>query len=300
MKAKKGIVVESGKNKAIILLPGGEYRKVRTGGKYLEAGDLYEYNNTPMIKYAVAAVLLLVLIAGGVDYNLVKAYASLGSDLELGINRWGRVVSVQAKSPEGQQILDSVEIKNDTIEFAVKRISEQVKEEGTINPQGIRENLKVITKGKSNLDFANKIIKEMEKGLEKADKKNIKEIEKDLRKADKRNKNESKNNNESGNSQNIKEPPQKSNSYLPIMGKQSVNQGGSDNGRGKDPAGKKIEKQSPVNNQPKDEQSIKKDDPKNETPAKINELKNKQIIHQNNRDKQDNQDKDKDRKANKD
>ncbi|HPT70111.1 MAG TPA: hypothetical protein PKW50_08180, partial [Syntrophomonas sp.] len=112
MKIKNGIVVEADKNKAVILLPGGEYRKVRTGGKYLEAGDLYEYNSTPVVKYAVAAVLLLAIIVGGIDYKSVKAFACLGTDLELGVNRWGRVVSVQAKTPEGQQILDNVQLKN--------------------------------------------------------------------------------------------------------------------------------------------------------------------------------------------
>ncbi|MBP1762096.1 MAG: hypothetical protein H6Q64_1638 [Firmicutes bacterium] len=168
MKTKKGIVVEADKNKAVILLPGGEYRKVRTGGNYLEEGDLYEYNSTPVVRYAVAAVLLLAIIVGGIDYNSVKAYASLGTDLELGINRWGRVVSVQAKSIEGQQILDNVQVKNDKLEIAVEKITRQAMKEENKNPQEIRQNLKTKVNAKDNQKLEENIKKNVNKGLDKA------------------------------------------------------------------------------------------------------------------------------------
>lgn len=168
MKTKKGIVVEADNNKAVILLPGGEYRKVRTGGKYLEAGDLYEYNSTPAIKYAVAAILLLAIIAGGIDYNSVKAYANLGADLELGINRWGRVVSVQAKNMEGQQILNNVQVKNDKLEVAVEKITRQEMKKENTSPQEIRQNLKAKVNNKDNQKLEKNIIKDMNKGLDKA------------------------------------------------------------------------------------------------------------------------------------
>jgi hypothetical protein len=168
MKTKKGIVVEADKNKAIILLPGGEYRKVRTGGKYLEEGDLYESNSTPVVRYAVAAVLLLAIIVGGIDYHSVKAYASLGADLELGINRWGRVVSVQAKSMEGQQILDNVQVKNDKLEVAVEKITRQAMKVENSNPQEIRQNLKTKVNDKENQKLEENMIKDVNKGLDKA------------------------------------------------------------------------------------------------------------------------------------
>ena len=168
MKTKKGIVVEADKNKAVILLPGGEYRKVRTGGKYLEAGDLFEYSSTPVVKYAVAAVLLLAIIVGGIDYNSVKAYASLGTDLELGINRWGRVVSVQAKSPEGQQILDNVQVTNEKLEIAVEKITRQAMKEEKTSAQEIRQNLKTKVNDKDNQKLEENIINEVNKGLDKA------------------------------------------------------------------------------------------------------------------------------------
>jgi hypothetical protein len=170
MKIKKGIVVEADQKYAIILLPGGEYRKVRTAGQYLEPGDLYEHNPVPMVKYAVAAVLMLAFLVGGIDYNSVKAHARLGSDLELGINRWGRVVSVEAKSETGKQILDSVKIDNDKVEVAVEKISRQAMQDEYSRSSDIRHNLKVTAKDKKNTVLQKNIIKEMEKGLEKADK----------------------------------------------------------------------------------------------------------------------------------
>lgn len=168
MKNNKGIVVQADKNQAVILLPGGEYRKVRTGGKYLEEGDLYEYNRTPLVRYAVAAVLVLAILAGGIDYNSVKAYASLGGDLELGINRWGRVVSVQAKSMGGQQILDNVQVKNDKLEAAVEKIASQAMQAEDINPQEIRQSIMIKVKDKQNQKLEKNIKKDVNKGLDKA------------------------------------------------------------------------------------------------------------------------------------
>ncbi len=168
MKIKNGIVVEADKNKAVILLPGGEYRKVRTGGKYLEAGDLYEYNSTPVVKYAVAAVLLLAIIVGGIDYKSVKAFACLGTDLELGVNRWGRVVSVQAKTPEGKQILDNVQVKNEKLEIAVEKITRQAMKEEKTSPQEIRQNLKTKVNDTDNQKLEETIKKDVNKGLDKA------------------------------------------------------------------------------------------------------------------------------------
>ncbi len=198
MKTNKGIVVEADRKYAIILLPGGQYRKVRTAGKYYEPGDLYENNLTPMLKYAIAAVLLLTILAGRIDYNSVKAYARLEPDLELGVNRWGRVVSVEAKSEEGQQLMESVQIKNNKVEVAVEKISRQAMLEENTSSQEIRHNLKATAKDKKNKNLEKNIMKEMEKGLQKVDKKNdIKD--KNKIKAKDTNKNKEKSDNRNGN-----------------------------------------------------------------------------------------------------
>jgi|GEM_PF-2326815 len=170
MRTNKGIVIEANQKHAIILLPGGEYRKVRTGGKYLEPGDLYEQNATLLVKYAVAAVLVLTILVGGIDYHSVKAYARLGSDLEMGINRWGRVVTVEAKSEAARQILNAVEIENDKMEVAVEKIIRQAILDEKTSPQDVRRNLSVTAKEKEkqNPELEKKLQRAMEKGLEKA------------------------------------------------------------------------------------------------------------------------------------
>lgn len=124
MAAKKGLVIEKGEGWAIIMLPDGEYQRIKTN-QYLQVGELFQETNLLSLKYVAAAVVLLALLLGSVDYYSVKAYAQVSSLAELGVNRWGRVISVKAKNDEGQRILATIKVKNETLEAAVKKINSQ-------------------------------------------------------------------------------------------------------------------------------------------------------------------------------
>ncbi|MEN6327277.1 MAG: hypothetical protein ABFD18_13885 [Syntrophomonas sp.] len=166
MLTRKAVVVETGKGWAIILLPGGEYKRVKTN-QYLEVGELYQYRNYAAGKYLAAAAIFLTILFGTIDYYTVQAYAEVSS-LELGLNRWGRVVAVQAKNDEGQRIISQVQIKNEPLENAVQKISRIVEKE---KPNGIGMNgkplVKIHAKGKAKPELEEKLLKKIEQKQEK-------------------------------------------------------------------------------------------------------------------------------------
>ncbi|MDD3269563.1 MAG: hypothetical protein PHX14_09595 [Syntrophomonadaceae bacterium] len=166
MPNRKAVVVEAGKGWAVILLPGGEYKRIKTN-RYLEAGDLYQVNKVARVKYLAAAAIFLIILLGSIDYYTVQAYAEVSS-LELGINRWGRVVSVEARDAEGQRILETAKIKNEPLENAVEKISRAIKEEKP-DRQGVgKPSLSVNGKGKAKQELKQKMLEKMNKGLQRA------------------------------------------------------------------------------------------------------------------------------------
>lgn len=166
MLTKKAVVVETGKGWAIVLLPGGEYKKIKTN-RYLEAGDLYRYRNYAGGKYLAAAAIFLTILLGSIDYYTVQAYAEVSS-LELGLNRWGRVVSVQAKNDEGQRIISQVQIKNEPLENAVQKISRIVENE---KPNGTgmagKPLVKVHARGNAKPELEEKLLEKIDQKQEK-------------------------------------------------------------------------------------------------------------------------------------
>ncbi|MDD3024874.1 MAG: hypothetical protein PHE26_13350 [Syntrophomonadaceae bacterium] len=172
MSARKAVVVEVGKGWAIVLEPDGEYKKVMTSA-YLEVGDSYQLKSGTKFKYLTAAALFLTILLGSIDYYTVQAYAEVSSLVELGVNRWGRVISVQAKDKEGQIVLDTVKIRNDRLETAVEKVSQAIKEESPQMKGAIQtDSRSVKSKNKSNRNLEEKMLKEIDKGLERANKSN--------------------------------------------------------------------------------------------------------------------------------
>ncbi|MEQ8235809.1 MAG: anti-sigma factor domain-containing protein [Syntrophomonadaceae bacterium] len=122
----KGMVLASAEGQAIILTPDGEYRTIKTNHP-LEVGELYEDMSRPWWRYAVAAAVVLALTLGTLDYFRVATYAQVSGVVELGVNRWGRVISARALNDEGERLLQILDLKNMNIEYAVAVI------EGTEN-----------------------------------------------------------------------------------------------------------------------------------------------------------------------
>lgn len=177
MAARKGVVMEIGRDWAIILLPNGEYKRIKTK-QFLEVGELYQDIGGTQFRYAIAAVFFLTMILTTIDYFSVQAYAQISS-LELGVNRWGRVISVQSKDDNGQRILDTVEMKNDKLEVAVEKIYNKELEQEQSRKESIQKpDLSVTATNKGSKKLEQKMLKRMDNGLQKAldinDKQNVK------------------------------------------------------------------------------------------------------------------------------
>ncbi len=120
MSETQGIVLDSGKGWAIILLANGEYRRVRTS-HLLMPGEIYQgKKHSNYAKYTVAAAIFLILLIGIVDFFNVLAYAEVSSGVEIGVNRWNRVVSLSAVNSEGEMLLDETNIKGQKLEKALE------------------------------------------------------------------------------------------------------------------------------------------------------------------------------------
>jgi len=177
MAARKGVVMEIGRDWAIILLPNGEYKRIKTN-RFLEVGEIYQDRAGTQFGYAIAAVFFLTMILTTIDYFSVQAYAQISS-LELGVNRWGRVISVQSKDDNGQRILDTLEMKNDKLEVAVEKIYNKELEQEQSPKESIQKpDLSVTATNKGSKKLEQKMLQRMDNGLQKAldinDKQNVK------------------------------------------------------------------------------------------------------------------------------
>lgn len=119
MKAQTGIVMKIEKNTAVVMKNGGEFVSipVRQGWKTGEVIVLPEKRRSIRPLYTAAACLALVFTLGAGSFHYYYAQTSLVSidvnpSIELGINRFNRVVETRALNPEGEQILAEQSLKN--------------------------------------------------------------------------------------------------------------------------------------------------------------------------------------------
>lgn len=170
MTRTKGIVLSRGEGRAVILTPAGEYRSIKIHAP-LEVGELYDDGaSRPWWRYALAAAVILAMTLGTIDFYSVKAYAQVSDAVELGLNRWGRVVTTRALNEEGAQILENTNFKGQKIETAVEEITFQT---GTDPDPGKAQELKVFPpqaaeKGNKDDAFLNKIETNMNQGYNRA------------------------------------------------------------------------------------------------------------------------------------
>lgn len=167
MASRKGMVLESGKDWAIILLPNGEYKKIKTS-RFLEVGELYQYGERSPFRYAAAAVIFLAVIFTTLDYFTVQAYAQFES-LQLGVNRWGRVISVHPTDIDGEHNLNVVN-KNEKLESVVEKIYTQKLENEQVEAAPKEDQkpvLSVATKN-DNEKLEQIMLEKIDSGLQKA------------------------------------------------------------------------------------------------------------------------------------
>lgn len=91
----------------------------------------YTRNRTVNYKYLVsAAACLLLILAGGYWFYFIPTAVisiDINPSIELGINRFDKVVSVQARNDDGQELADSLSIKFTDYAEAVNEILDSEK-----------------------------------------------------------------------------------------------------------------------------------------------------------------------------
>lgn len=184
----KGLVMENINGRAVILTPEGEYKRVRIN-KVVGAGELFNARSFNAWKYGLVATIILAITLGTMDYFSVQAYAQVSS-LELGINRWDRVITARALDPAGEEILNQADIKGQKVDEAVELIIDTTRNKAGHVEETPPENvpLSATIPDDKNEDFKQRVEQNMNKGLQRAlDKNNTKDHD-DIRESDDREK----------------------------------------------------------------------------------------------------------------
>ena len=145
----KGLVVDVKKNSLILLTPDGRFVKVCKKA-YAEVGTEYELDYTVKQhalgrfgEYASIAAAILILAfsayiiqAISVSFNTVYAYISIdiNPSVELGVNRYGNVLSVECMNSDAEDMIEANELKSMKIERAVEIITQRAIDKGYIKP----------------------------------------------------------------------------------------------------------------------------------------------------------------------
>ncbi|MBQ7682593.1 MAG: hypothetical protein IJT31_10355, partial [Oscillibacter sp.] len=114
--------------------------KEKTGEDSAKKSKKKVWWNDSRFRGAVAAALAIVILSGSVTYNtaFACAYVSLDVDessIEFSINRMGRVISVNAISPDAAGLAQSLEsdVKNKTVDDAVSYTMDVLKDAGYLD-----------------------------------------------------------------------------------------------------------------------------------------------------------------------
>lgn len=148
MSRADGIVIESGRGWALIMSRDGRYRKIKTN-QALYPGEYYHALHRPALRYGIAAAVLLLLLAGTADFFNVVAYASVSPGIDLGINRWDRVVAVKTDSDEAAQMAAQLDVSGKTSSEAVATLVSQIIENNQL-PEGTAGKLNITVHSKNN------------------------------------------------------------------------------------------------------------------------------------------------------
>lgn len=166
MTRAQGVVLEKSNGWAVILSDDGQFKRVKVKDE-LEIGALYYERSRPLYQYALVAAVVLMLTIGMIDFYSVKAYARVSSMLELGVNRWERVIVSRAMSDEGEKVLSQIECKGKKLDDAVVMVVNQALQEKRVDDT---EPIKFSISLKNSQDkkLEKQLIKQLEEGLVKA------------------------------------------------------------------------------------------------------------------------------------
>lgn len=164
MKPQKGIVLQVDNYRATILTEDGEYRNILKSGP-LYIGQEISLNNFNLWKYAAVAAIFLVVLVASLDFFTVTAYARLSSGVEVGINRWERVVFVRPINSEGLNLIKGLDLQGQKVETAMSSVWEAAqKDQEADKPLTISISHKGAKNQQNERDMVEQITREILKG----------------------------------------------------------------------------------------------------------------------------------------
>ncbi|MGR6835631.1 anti-sigma-I factor RsgI family protein [Syntrophomonas erecta] len=120
MSRRKGIVLESGQDWALVLFEGGIYKRIKNHSGLQVGEAITESVFSIPVKYLVIAAVFIMVVLTSMDFFTVKAYARISSGVELGFNRWERVVYVRPYNQYGNDLLKGVALQGKKAEEALQ------------------------------------------------------------------------------------------------------------------------------------------------------------------------------------
>lgn len=149
MSKARGIVLESNNGYSTILMEGGQYIKIR---RTMEVGQIYQQERQyQKLLIAIAAVLVFMLL-GVFDFFNVVAYANVSNGIEMGVNRWNRVIKIEQTNPVAATPAEYSGLKGRKLEQAVTVVVEDALAEENYQDSSIQVNIKSEKKDDSKLE----------------------------------------------------------------------------------------------------------------------------------------------------
>jgi len=142
----KGIIMETRGNKAVVLTPEGEFRKVPVSGKEYQIGQEIEFRFNRTASFykwgAIAAVLALVILIPFI-FNFIqigdRAYAYVQMDInpsvEFTINKYSKIIDTRGLNSEGQEMLEGSKLKGKDLEYGIQYFTVKSYEMGYVNAE---------------------------------------------------------------------------------------------------------------------------------------------------------------------
>ncbi|NMM62674.1 hypothetical protein HBE96_08195 [Clostridium sp. P21] len=179
MKSRKGIVISIENRNVSIITQDGEFTSVCIDKKKTtpSVGEEYEgilaknsiFNND-FSKYIAACLIFLIILSGGSAYAYYMPVSTVvlntdNPNVELKLNRWGKVIDAKALNKDGDKILKEINIKNNSVNKALIAILEKGKKDKFLN-EDYMKGIKTITldiKGKKDVNLS-EFKKEIDKG----------------------------------------------------------------------------------------------------------------------------------------
>jgi hypothetical protein len=134
----KGIVVEIKNKNAVVLSDNGSIIKI-IDENYQIGEEVEMKDSSKKVKVYLAAIvvgIMFVLTGVGGVYVYAKPYIYVSLDVnpsvEYSVNVFDRVIEANAVNEDGQDIIDNIDVKNETIDEAIKDTVSEITEQGYI------------------------------------------------------------------------------------------------------------------------------------------------------------------------